>query len=172
MCGLPCWSKAMAQTKVYTLCLWPQSLQEFTPPYWAQNHTPLGEFTAVQHLGGQSGSGCGKTQDSILGEIPRTQERLQCVPGSSIHDSLIICLPFGCKGPTHRGAFLSAPPAGRHSFPSPSSTALTASVPGWWSLLMVRRKTWINTPSRTVTTTHNRPQRFWNTAAVTEEPHF
>lgn len=70
--------------------------------------------------------------------------------------------------------FCSAPPtaAGKHSFPSSSSTALTASVPGWWSLRMVRRKTWINTPSRTVTTTHNRPQRFWNTAVVTEEPHF
>lgn len=126
MCGPPCLCKGMAQIKVYTVCLSPQSLQEFTLPHWDQSRTPLGELTAVQHLGGQSHSGNGKTEDSILGEIPRAQERLQCVPRSSTHDWLITA-PFGCQGSDQQ----ECPPlllaASRQSFPPP---APLLSLPG------------------------------------------
>lgn len=108
--GLSCISKlflyvlqppgAMKQIKVYKFCLWPQSPQELTPPYWDQTaslHTPQssrpwGEFTAAQHLG-RIWISSWRNSD----EISRATQRFRSVPGSSTHDFRTPYLPFLSK---------------------------------------------------------------------------
>lgn len=137
---------------VYNVCLRPQSLQGFTPPHWDQSSTLLGEFTAVQHLGGQSVSDMENPRTPFSYKISRAHQSFQCVPRSGTHY-------------LHITAFLWLPSI----WPRRVSSVLILmqqtilSLTPWhcshclqvqWSLLMVSMNTWMNMLYNTEATTY------------------